>query len=183
MKKILLIVGVVALIAGALVGGIFLGRGSGSASEAAETHTTVEDEIAADAHGGGGGHGPGEKEYPVNPADADLFVNAGREPLADRTVEMESFVANLNDPTGRWFVKATIQLELNAVKNKQLVEENKPPLRDATLMLLSSKAKDDLQTPAGRERFKRELMVRFEGILPPETIRNIFITNFMVFRQ
>ena len=56
-----------------------------------------------------------------------------------------------------------------------------PPSHDATLMVLSTKSKSDLQTLAGKERLKRELLARYQGVLNSEkVIRNLYVTEFTI---
>jgi flagellar FliL protein len=174
MKKILLIVGLVLIVGGAAAGGMFLGR-SQSAGAGGEEPLSTEDEINSDTQGGhgstkAGGHG----------GDAA----SGDEKLSrpDLTYVMEKFTTNLSDDFGT-FVQMKVELEAASPEGMDLIEQNLAPLRDATIMLLSSKTRDDVQTLAGKERLKRELLVRYQGVLNnSKQLRNIYITEFTVVR-
>src|SRR6185295_11950655 len=51
----------------------------------------------------------------------------------------DQFVVNLIDPKGRQFLQAKLQLEASSPKALKQIQENVAPLRDAIIMLLSSK--------------------------------------------
>jgi flagellar FliL protein len=76
-----------------------------------------------------------------------------------------------------------VEVEVTLREGLTLIEHNLAPLRDATIMLLSSKTRKDVQTLAGKERLKRELMVRYQGVLgTARVLRNIYVTEFTVVR-
>lgn len=201
-----LIMGLVGLllVGGVGAGGFMMGKGKApAADEAKPAGEKVEDELAADAKGGkaeakpaagghgeeakpaAGGHGEakpaagGHGEAPAEGAAAEGA--SGEEPLI---YEFEkAFTVNLLDPAGRQFVQTVIQLEAGSAEGLTEIELHKAPLRDATINLLSSKTREDIQQPGGTDRVKRELLARYEGILAANTVQNIYITELVLMRQ
>lgn len=177
-----------------LGGGVFAGMQLGGGKAGAEEHgSTTGDEIVADSSGHGApaddghgapaddGHGKPKVDSHGNPIESggeeskeysrrDLTFDFGK-----ITVNLQS--VNRSKPT---YVQASIQLEANSIEGKTDIEDTVAPLRDATIMLLSSKQQQEIQSPAGMERLKRELLVRYEGLLGPHTVRNIYITELIV---
>lgn len=190
MKKIIMLVAGVAVLGGAFFGGTMMSKGT--PAEAAEQ--SVEDEVAADAKGehgepakkkdeshgeakGGhgepaaGGHGEAGEGSETSSA-ADLIFDFGKD-----------FTVNLLDPAGRQYVRAMIQVKAVSAEAKAEIEANVAPLRDATISLLSNKTREELATPAGKDRLKRELMARFDGILAPGSVEDIYLTDLVLMRQ
>ncbi|OPZ05633.1 MAG: flagellar basal body-associated protein FliL [candidate division BRC1 bacterium ADurb.BinA292] len=185
LKKMLMIGGLVVVVAGAGVGGLLVGRGQ--ASGTAEHATAEDEEIVADATGGHGeeagdkagteeGHGAAKGGH-----GAEASATGGQEPV-DLGYEMREITTNLNDPTGRQFVRIRIQLEASTPEARAQIEKNQAPLRDAALFLLSGKSPEDIQLPAGKERLKRELLARFNGLLEPNAVREVYILDSIVQR-
>jgi len=128
---------------------------------------------AGEAKAGEAKAGEGEAKEGAAPAE---------DPPAKKsmTYGLEKFTVNLLDPKGRWFVTTSIQIEMDSAKARGEIEEKVAPLRDATIMLLSSKTREEVQSIEGKERLKRELQLRFEGILGADSVKNIYFSDFMV---
>ena len=93
---------------------------------------------------------------------------------------LEPFVVNLADPSGKRYLKLKVELELEnpdaAEKDKQVI----PKLRDTVIMLLTSLSFDEVMTPEGKIRIRDELLERFNQIMRPDRIKNIYFTDFVV---
>ena len=195
MKKIILIAAGVVLLGGATFGGLMLGKSMAKAPAPVEDKTD-ETEVVADANGApaadagdgapaeekaeAGGHGEPAKSDGSAPADAaaakpsrkDLVFSFGKD-----------FVVNLLDPHGNVDLQTQIEIEAVDMKGRAELDDSIAPLRDATIMLLSSKQRDEVSTPEGKDRLKRELLARYEGIMRPGVIRDIYFTDQTVIRQ
>jgi flagellar FliL protein len=93
---------------------------------------------------------------------------------------MEPFVVNLADPKGKRYLKVKIELEL---ANKEAVDKAtkaSPKLRDMVIMMLTSLGFEEIMTPEGKIRVRDELLIRFNEILQPDHIKNIYFTEFVV---
>jgi len=141
----------------------------------------VATEIVDDAKGAAGGEAQ-TGEAKAGEGEAKEGAAPAKEPATKKslTYGLEKFTVNLLDPKGRWFVTTSIQIEMDSAKARGEIEEKVAPLRDATIMLLSSKTREEVQSIGGKERFKRELQLRFEGILGADTVKNIWFSDFMV---
>lgn len=171
-KFILIAAGLLVLVGGGVAGGLMF-TAHKAKGDKTETAKPVDKELADDAtakDGEGGGKTEGA-------AGADSSKQSLIFKFDDK------FIVNLVDPKGRQFLQASLQLEAASPKGLKQIQDNVAPLRDAIIMLLSSKTRDDIETAAGKERFKRELMVRIDGILEPKAVRNIYITDMLVMSQ
>lgn len=179
LKKILIIAGVVVLVLGAGVGGLLIGK-SGSDTPAAGL--SADAEIVQDVAGTEPEAVASAGNAAATAPGAPAAENAAGTMEPDLNVEMREITTNLNDPTGRQFVKIRIQLEASTTESRAQIERNEAPLRDAALFLLSGKTQAEIQPPAARERLKRELLARFNGLLEPNAVRNLYFTELIVQR-
>ncbi|MCA1944410.1 MAG: flagellar basal body-associated FliL family protein [Desulfovibrio sp.] len=95
-------------------------------------------------------------------------------------VTLPTFLVNLADPLGRRYLKMTLDVEL---VNKAAAEElNKqtPKVRDAIILLLSSKSYADLATPESKLLLKNEVVERLNLILGGARVRNVYFTDMVI---
>lgn len=196
MKKIVVIAGVVLLVGGGTFGGLMLGKSMAKPAVVAEENTDAN-EVVADAKGEGAhgetkaaADGKGEAK-PADghgaPADGQAAASADASTKPSRKdlifAFQKDFVVNLLDPRGNIYLQTQIEIEARDLDARAQLEDNMAPLRDATMMLLSSKQRDQVSTPEGKQQLKRELLARYEGIMKPGTIREIYFTDMAVTRQ
>ncbi|KJR42853.1 Flagellar basal body-associated protein FliL [Candidatus Magnetoovum chiemensis] len=93
-------------------------------------------------------------------------------------ISLKDFVVNLTD-AGR-FMKVTIEVEIKDVKYQPTVEEALPKLRDAVIILLSSKSYESILGPEGKFQLKDEILVRLNQTLGKDLIKNLYFTEFVV---
>ena len=53
-------------------------------------------------------------------------------------------------------------------------------MRDAVIVMLTSLSFEEVMTPEGKIRIRDELLIRFNQILKPDRIKNIYFTEFLV---
>lgn len=93
---------------------------------------------------------------------------------------LEPFVVNLMDQGGTKYLKVSIQLELSDAKLTEQAKNKTPQLRDAIITLLTNKTSDELVTPEGKLLLKDEIKQRAEQILGEGTVRNVYLTDFVM---
>jgi flagellar FliL protein len=55
-----------------------------------------------------------------------------------------------------------------------------PKLRDMVIMMLTSLSFEEVMTPEGKIRIRDELLERFNQVMRPDRIKNIYFTEFVV---
>lgn len=192
-KKLFMIIGLVAVVAGVGFGGFMLG-GGGKKAAAAKESSGMNEEIAGDAAGKKEekAEGAEKKEEPKESAHGGGHGEAkegegGGEPAKlskkDITYKFQDVQVNLFDPRARTYISTSIMIEATSQEAYKQIEENEYPLRDATITLLSSKTKDEINPPEGRERLKRELLARYEGKVGQKVIAEIYLVDFKIITQ
>ncbi|NGZ02943.1 MAG: flagellar basal body protein FliL [Nitrospira sp. WS238] len=160
--KLLIIVSVVALlfgVGGAVVAVKLLG-GSDKASESSEEHKS-EAAAKSESHGGSGGK-PGQASAPGVMFDLDPFI------------------VNLADSPDVRYLKITIKLEVENEAVSTDLSSRVAQVRDAVLVLLSSKEVNAVRTTQGKFQLRDEITQRINGLLLKPGVRSAYFTEFVV---
>jgi len=93
---------------------------------------------------------------------------------------LEPFVVNLADPQGKRYLKLQIKIEVADLLVLEKAGKAEPKMRDMVIMLLTSLSFEEVMTPEGKIRIRDELLERFNQIMRPDRINNIYFTEFVV---
>ena len=159
-KKLIIIAGLVLILAG----GGFLVYNMFFKKHAPKVESTEE---AAPAEGGHGEAAGGEGKEGKDGKPAGAFM-----------MPLDPFVVNLTDE-GR-FMKVTVQMEVKDRLNEPKIKDRMPVLRDAIIILLSSKSIDSINGSEGKLQLKDEMLIRANQALGKEMVKNIYFTEFVI---
>ncbi|KUJ96399.1 MAG: Flagellar basal body-associated protein FliL [Desulfonauticus sp. 38_4375] len=93
---------------------------------------------------------------------------------------LPAFIVNLADPLGRRYLKLSLDVE---VKNQKVVEEvdkKLPQIKDAIILLLSSKSFNDIDSIEEKLALKNEIMSRLTQILGQDKVIRVYFTEMVV---
>ncbi|ULA63147.1 MAG: Flagellar biosynthesis protein fliL [Nitrospira sp.] len=159
--KLLIIVVAAALVAG--LGGAFVivkFMGGHSGGEAGG-------EQAAEAGGKSEGHGDSSGKAAAGAAPGVVF-------------DLDPFIVNLADAPDIRYLKMTIKLEVENEGVSANLAGRIPQLRDAILVLLSSKDSATIRSPQGKFQLRDEITQRINGLLPKPGVKTAYFTDFVV---
>ncbi|OGR30929.1 MAG: flagellar basal body protein FliL [Desulfuromonadaceae bacterium GWB2_53_15] len=168
-KKKLIIIGAgvaVAIILGAVV---FMMMGKGDKKEAGKEGADTKTEAKAEGGGHGGAAAPkegGGKEGAAA-AGANIFP-------------LEPFIVNIYDGQELRYLKVKVEMEMAGPGVKAVLDGRLAPIRDAILVLLSSKTMQDIQDIQGKNQLKEEILAAVNKHIPPGQISKIYFTDFVV---
>jgi len=94
--------------------------------------------------------------------------------------KMEPFLVNLVDPAQLRYLKITLHVESNQEKADEEYEKRLPQLRDAILIILSSKNYKDIMESEGKTSLREEIKTRMNQLLVGLKVQNIYFTEFVV---
>ena len=160
--KLLIIVSVIALlfgVGGAVVAVKFFG-GSDKNAEHADEHKT-EAAAKSDAQGGVSG-------------------KAGQTTAPGVMFDLDPFIVNLADVPDVRYLKLTVKLEVDSEAVSADLSARVPQVRDAVLVLLSSKDVNAVRTTQGKFQLRDEITQRINGLLPKPGVRSAYFTDFVV---
>jgi flagellar FliL protein len=102
------------------------------------------------------------------------------EVVGPQTVELKPFTTNLNDSSGRRFLKVSLSVE---VDNQAAVDElNKmmPDIQDRILMLLSSQSMESISTVDGKERLRSQILREANTFMANNKIKKVKYSEFII---
>jgi flagellar FliL protein len=102
--------------------------------------------------------------------------NETRGPIFD----LDTFIVNLLDDSGRRYLKLSIKLELNAKELGEEIRQKMPEIQDSILILLSSKSYHDVADVAGKLRLRTEIIDRINHTLTTGEVKKIYFTDFVI---
>jgi flagellar FliL protein len=94
-------------------------------------------------------------------------------------IDLDPFIVNLADPEPR-FLKLTIKVEVDGLSAKAEIGERIPQIRDAVLILLSSKESQTIKPTAGKLQLRDEILQRINALLATGQAKNAYFTEFVV---
>ena len=93
---------------------------------------------------------------------------------------MDPFVVNLAGSEGKRFLKVKISLELSTPEVHLEIKENIQKVTDSILILLSSKAFEDVYSVPGKFKLKDEITTRVNRFLVVGHIKDAYFTEFVI---
>ena len=102
--------------------------------------------------------------------------NNTRGPIFD----LDTFIVNLLDDSGRRYLKLSIKLELSAEQLGEEIRKKMPEIQDSILILLSSKSYRDVADVAGKLRLRTEIIDRINHTLTTGEVKKIYFTDFVI---
>lgn len=113
----------------------------------------------------------GQEGKPIGPA-----IATGKEQL----VSLPTFIVNLADPLGRRYLKITLDVEVVDEASAKELTIKEPKVRDAVILLLSSKSYQDLATMESKILLKKEVAERLNQALGGPKVLRVYITEMVV---
>ena len=177
-KKMMIIIGaavaVILIVVGVLM---FTGGGKKSAKTekpgeaTAEGHGEAKPEAKAE-----GGHGGGEA-----PKAAEGGGHGGAAAGAVSNIfPLEPFIVNIYDGQDLRYLKLKVELEMSGGAVKSELESKQAPIRDAVLVLLTTKTLRDIQDLQGKNQLREEILNALGKILTPGKVTRVYFTDFVV---
>jgi flagellar FliL protein len=164
-KKLFLIIGAaVAVIAVVGVAAMLLMGGGKGGKKAAGPAEEAKVEKKAEEGGHGGGEG---KE--------------GKEGKAVNTVyALEPFIVNIYDGQEIRYLKLKVEFEQADPAVKGELDAKVAPLRDAILVLLTTKTMQEVQDLQGKNQLRDQILSAVNKIIPPGRVLKVYFTDFVV---
>ncbi len=138
--------------------------------------------------GGGAGFflmsgGESEKKGKSEDRHAEAEMEAEHESdlgFIGQVIDLEPFVVNLADPDQLRYLKVAIKLQLDRPQEETDFTIKLPAIRDALLVLLTSKESRSLRTVDGKMLVRDEIGGRVNTIMKKGKIQQVFFTEFII---
>ncbi len=116
-------------------------------------------------------------------AHAEAELEAEHEPdprFMGPVIDLEPFVLNLADHDQLRYLKVAIKLQLDRPQDETDFTIKLPAIRDALLVLLTSKESRSLRTVDGKMLVRDEIGGRVNTIMKKGKIQQVFFTEFII---
>ncbi len=127
----------------------------------------------------GGGGAAWHFLKPAAPGEAHAAVKPP--PAPPVFVELEAFTVNL---AGDRILQAGVTLQVKDAKDSEQIKLYMPQVKSRMLLLLSSKAIDELQSPNGKQALAIDIAASLKQAyapdLPPPAISGVYLTSFVI---
>ena len=126
----------------------------------------------------------GRAPEPAVEAEAAAEEAEPEEPAAaafrDRVYALDPFVVNVSGEGYPRYLKLKVELEADSPEAREELEARVAQVRDATILLLSSKRLADLADFEGKALLKDDLRDRVNGVLEEGSVESVLFTEFVV---
>ncbi len=93
---------------------------------------------------------------------------------------LNPYLVNLIDPDTRRYLKIRLVLNLSDKNVEKEVTEKLPSISDAIIMYLTSKTYDEVISPMGKKKLKKEILKIVNKHLKTGKVNKVFFTEFLV---
>ena len=100
--------------------------------------------------------------------------------LSGPILNLETFIVNLLDDSGRRYLKTNINLVLSTDSLEEEIKQKMPLIQDAIIDLLSSKSYDDVADISGKLFLRTQIIKRLNDILTIGKIHKVYFSNFVI---
>lgn len=108
---------------------------------------------------------------------------AAAAPEVNSVLQLDSFVVNLQDPSGNGYLRVSIDLGLASASKEDDKDKQAtylPRVRDTILGILGSRTVDELLTPDGKTKLKVDLLQAINSNVPELQCKEVYFTEFLV---
>lgn len=154
MKKLIIIIGAVVLTLG--IGLTFFLRSGGTTEKGKEASAEKK------AEGGEKGkEGKGEKGVAT-------------------TYPLEPFIVNIYDGQEMRYLRVKVEFDTSKPEAKTELDSRQAAVRDAILILLTTKTMQDIQDLQGKNQLRDEIFTAVNKIVPSGIVNRVYFTDFVV---
>ncbi|MGE4556021.1 MAG: flagellar basal body-associated protein FliL [Desulfovibrionaceae bacterium] len=95
-------------------------------------------------------------------------------------VQLPDFLVNLADPLGRRYLKLGVSVEVKDAQASEAMKTNEAKIKDAILLLLSSKTYQELSTLESKIELKKEIVERLNQVLGGSKVLQVYFTDMVI---
>ena len=125
---------------------------------------------------------------PETEAVAEAISEKAKPEEIGAVVSVDTFIVNLADPGGNRYLRVTMDLELVGKPTDKSagkaggdeLAKRMPQIRDAILMILSTKRYADISTPEGKTALREEILSAVNSLLASSQISRIYFKEFVI---
>jgi flagellar FliL protein len=157
-KKIFIIIGAVLAALAVGGGGMYLIGGKGGGAKHQQEPAKAEGAAASGEHGA---------------------AKEGETAAASSSYALEPFIVNIYDGQEMRYLKLKVEFELSSSLAKAEIDSHLAPLRDAILILLTTKTMQEIQDLQGKNTLREQILAAAAKTVPGK-VTKVYFTDFVV---
>jgi len=122
----------------------------------------------------------GKSEKKPAQESAKTEAKGGEGAAAATSYPLEPFIVNIYDGQEIRYLKLKVEFELANAQAKPELDAKVAPLRDAILILLTTKTMQEIQDLQGKNQLREQILGAVNKIVPPGKVTKIYFTDFVV---
>lgn len=126
------------------------------------------------------GEKKGDKPAKAQEAKAEKKGEEGEKPSSANVYPLEPFIVNIYDGQELRYLKIKIEFEMASPEVKSELDAHQSALRDAILVLLTTKTMREVQDLQGKNQLRDEILTTTVKILGPGKVIKVYFTDFVV---
>jgi flagellar protein FliL len=167
-KKLFIMIGAAVAVLALVGGGMFFLGGSKTDKKAAHGEAKVEAKAE-------GGHGEAKAE------GGKAEGGHGEAKAGGGTIyPLEPFIVNIYDGQEIRYLKLKCEFDMANSEVKSELDSKVAPLRDAILILLTTKTMQEIQDLQGKNTLREQILGAVNKIIPPGKVTKVYFTDFVV---
>ncbi len=95
-------------------------------------------------------------------------------------IALEPFIVNLADQPDVRYLKLGLSVAIETPETEARLHARMAPIRDAILVLLSSKESIEIRSPEGKLNLREEITRRVNALMPRPIVKNTYFTEFVI---
>lgn len=95
-------------------------------------------------------------------------------------VSLDPFIVNIYDGAELRYLKIKIEFGTSGPNAKAQVEAQQAPIRDAILILLTTKTLQDIRDLQGKNQLRQDILTAVNKIVPAGAVTQVYFTDFVV---
>lgn len=116
---------------------------------------------------------------PVVEEDKEKPIGRELQPPVQGTLyPMDSFLVNISSEQGPKFLQTQMELELADPALEDEITRKKAAIRDAIIVLLSSRSYKDLRESGGMKKLRQDILKAINHLLSSGKVREVYFTQF-----
>ena len=100
--------------------------------------------------------------------------------LEETQVEFASMVVNLSGSGNSRYLRVNISVASTDSQIGDHLKKYEAPLKDAAITILSAQTPESVETPAGKDVVRRNLMTQFNRLLGADVIGQVYFKEFVI---
>ena len=109
-----------------------------------------------------------------------MFSTGEAKPIEEKIFSLDEFVLNLNDESGRRYVKTKIVLSYENDKDLELFDENMVQIRDIIIYTIRMKTSEEMMDVTHTDQLKHDIKESVNTLIGEPIVLEVYFIDFLI---